>query len=243
MALTAAILGVLLGLCLPGVCTLLSAAGRAAAHLYTYGTPPTPRAPQSASARIVGAPQLHMYLAAWSVFHLLEFLVTAYWNAPHLRSDSFLLQNGAMYAAAHIFGLLEFALEMALFAPLKCSVLAQVAGLCFVAVGQVLRSFAMVHASTNFSHAMAEKKRESHMLVKTGVYAYVRHPSYVGFFYWALGTQILLCNPIGFILFALALRAFFADRIRREEQLLHQFFGASYAQYASTVPAGVPFVT
>ncbi len=58
------------------------------------------------------------------------------------------------------------------------------AGLALIAIGQLLRSMAMIHAHNNFSHIVADKKRTDHELVTTGVYAWTRHPSYVGFFYW-----------------------------------------------------------
>ncbi len=38
----------------------------------------------------------------------------------------------------------------------------------------------MIHAHNNFSHILAYKKRTDHELVTTGVYAWTRHPSYVG---------------------------------------------------------------
>jgi hypothetical protein len=43
-----------------------------------------------------------------------------------------------------------------------------------VVAGQFLRSVAMIHASTNFSHSVAFRKRETHQLVTDGVYAYVQ---------------------------------------------------------------------
>lgn len=42
-------------------------------------------------------------------------------------------------------------------------------------VGQALRSTAMIHASTNFSHSVAFRKLETHQLVTDGVYAYVEY--------------------------------------------------------------------
>lgn len=41
-----------------------------------------------------------------------------------------------------------------------------------------------------------------------------RHPSYAGFFYWALGTQMMLQNPVSFIGFAILLWRFFYQRTR-----------------------------
>lgn len=47
-------------------------------------------------------------------------------------------------------------------------------------------------------------------------HSYARHPSYAGFFYWALGTQVLLANPLGAAVFAVVLWRFFHDRIKGE---------------------------
>ena len=44
------------------------------------------------------------------------------------------------------------------------------AGILMVLVGQALRSAAMIHASTNFSHTVALHKRDAHRLVTDGVY-------------------------------------------------------------------------
>ncbi len=44
--------------------------------------------------------------------------------------------------------------------------------------------------------------------------SWVRHPSYAGFFYWALGTQLLLQNPLSLLFFCVVLWRFFYYRIR-----------------------------
>lgn len=42
-----------------------------------------------------------------------------------------------------------------------------------VVLGQAVRSAAMIHASTNFSHSVAFRKLQGHRLVTDGIYAYV----------------------------------------------------------------------
>lgn len=42
-----------------------------------------------------------------------------------------------------------------------------------VIAGQALRSAAMIHAATNFSHSVAFHKRDTHQLVTNGIYGYV----------------------------------------------------------------------
>lgn len=64
-------------------------------------------------------------------------------------------------------------------------------GLLMVLCGEGLRKAAMLTAGSNFNHIVQNEKAQSHVLVTTGVYAYFRHPSYVGWFYWSAGTQVM----------------------------------------------------
>ena len=48
----------------------------------------------------------------------------------------------------------------------------------------------MFTAGSNFNHVVQNEKSETHTLVTSGVYAWFRHPSYVGWFYWSIGTQV-----------------------------------------------------
>lgn len=59
-----------------------------------------------------------------------------------------------------------------------------------VLCGEGLRKAAMLTAGSNFNHIVQNEKAQSHVLVTSGVYAYFRHPSYVGWFYWSTGTQV-----------------------------------------------------
>lgn len=53
-----------------------------------------------------------------------------------------------------------------------------------------------VTATHNFTHAIASQRTERHRLVTHGVYGYMRHPGYAGWALWAIGTQVLLANPV-----------------------------------------------
>ncbi|KAF9247313.1 Isoprenylcysteine carboxyl methyltransferase family-domain-containing protein [Melanogaster broomeanus] len=186
--------------------------------------------------------QLGFFVAAWSGFHWGEFAVTAGWNLEKCSVDSFLLDNGAMYHIANGTALLEYLVTLYFRPSLKTHSYISVIGVLLAVAGQALRSSAMVHASTNFSHAVAFRKRDSHQLVTEGVYAWFRHPSYAGFFYWALGTQLVLQNPVSFVGFAIILWRFFYRRTRAEEKALVQFFGNEYEVYRRRVGTRIPFI-
>lgn len=108
--------------------------------------------------------------------------------------------------------------------------------------GQAVRTLAMIEARDSFSHQIAEKKQPGHTLITTGIYRWVRHPSYLGFMLWALGTQLILGNPICLAAFAKVLLGFFEDRIQYEEETLVKFFQAEYTQYKAQTFSGFPTV-
>ena len=105
-----------------------------------------------------------------------------------------------------------------------------------------MRKLAMFTARANFSHIISTEKEDSHVLVTSGVYAWTRHPSYMGWFWWSVGTQVLLCNPISAVAYAVASYVFFRERIEGEERLLLGFFGPEYDAYQQRTGTGIPFV-
>lgn len=46
------------------------------------------------------------------------------------------------------------------------------------------------HITKNNYFKVQYERHEEHKLVTNGVYNFMRHPSYVGWFYWSLGTQV-----------------------------------------------------
>jgi len=81
-----------------------------------------------------------------------------------------------------------------------------------------------------------------HELVRSGPYAFVRHPVYTGLAVHFLGACLATGNAlliVGTLLGALPL---FVVRARLEEGLLRARFGGAYDRYASEVPMLVPGV-
>jgi protein-S-isoprenylcysteine O-methyltransferase len=114
-------------------------------------------------------------------------------------------------------------------------------GIVIVGLSQMLRSSAMITCGSNFNHYVQHTKDENHKLVTHGIYSVLRHPSYTGFFYWGVGMQILLFNPICVILYAYALFKFFSERIPTEEEHLIDFF-PEYKEYRRKTYVLIPFL-
>lgn len=171
--------------------------------------------------------RIPFFVATVALFHFLEFWTTARYNTRYATVSAFLLSsNGTAYNIAHAAAVTECLLSYfsgsstatsssswaaRLWGPWPISI--TVLGLCVTALGQVTRSWAMVHAGTNFNHIVQTKRSDDHQLVTTGIYAYLRHPSYFGFFWWGLGTQIVMGNRICLVAYAFVLWRFFARRI------------------------------
>ena len=182
-----------------------------------------------------------VYMMAMSFFHWSEYVTTSIFNAPTLSLDSFLINHSWEYGLAAVASWLEFWVELHFFPGLKALRVLFWVGLVMVILGEILRKVAMFTAGSNFTHQVQNIKRPNHTLITTGVYSLFRHPSYVGWFYWSIGTQILICNPVCSVGYALATWMFFRERIEEEEQLLHWFFGDEYSQYKEKVWIGIPF--
>ncbi|XP_010563685.1 PREDICTED: protein-S-isoprenylcysteine O-methyltransferase [Haliaeetus leucocephalus] len=182
------------------------------------------------------------YMCSLSLFHYSEYLVTAINNPRSLSLDSFLLNHSFEYNLAALSSWVEFTLEKLLFPELKQITWLSTVGLLMVIFGDCLRKAAMLTAGSNFNHIVQNEKSDTHTLVTSGVYGWFRHPSYVGWFYWSIGTQVLLCNPICMVGYALVSWRFFRERIEEEEITLIHFFGEEYLEYKRKVPSGLPFI-
>jgi protein-S-isoprenylcysteine O-methyltransferase Ste14 len=81
--------------------------------------------------------------------------------------------------------------------------------------------------------------QRTNTLATTGLYAYVRHPQYVGFILIMLGFLLQWPTLLTLIMFPI-LVAMYVRLARREEQEVLEEFGDAYARYAATTPAFVP---
>lgn len=160
------------------------------------------------------------FMAVLALFHFLEFWTTARYNTPAAKTLSFLFSNGKEYQMAHSAALLEHLVTRYFFAYWHDKVttggLITILGIALIALGQTVRSAAMAQAGTNFNHMVQSKKNSGHELVTDGIYAWLRHPSYFGFFWWGLGTQLMLGNIVCFAIYAVVLWRFFSHRIMRK---------------------------
>jgi protein-S-isoprenylcysteine O-methyltransferase Ste14 len=101
-------------------------------------------------------------------------------------------------------------------------------GVLLYSLGGVLRLYPVFVLGRRFSGLVAIQP--GHTLVTTGIYKFIRHPSYLGLILNALGWALTFRSGPGVLVTALLLVPLIA-RIRAEEALLCAQFGAAYDAY------------
>ena len=119
--------------------------------------------------------------------------------------------------------------------------------------GGLLRACGEVQLGSNFNHSIETSLRNDHQLITSGIYSIFRHPAYTGWFYFSIGTQVLLMNPVCIVAYAAASWYFFYKRIpyvlftlrlvmsRIEERYLLSFY-ADYDDYRKKSHIFIPFI-
>jgi len=110
-------------------------------------------------------------------------------------------------------------------------------GVILFAAGGVLRIWPVFVLGDRFSGLVAIQP--GHMLVTSGVYGVIRHPSYLGLLVSSLGWGLTFRSEVGVLFTALLMLPLFA-RIRAEERLLRTQFGAEYDAYCARTSRLIP---
>ncbi len=112
-------------------------------------------------------------------------------------------------------------------------------GLGLIACGLILTLFARAWLGGNWSAVVTLK--QDHELVRSGPYAFVRHPIYTGLILALIGTAVSIGEWRALAGVAL-IAAGLVRKLTIEERFMAQRFGEAYARYRQHVRALVPFV-
>ncbi len=112
-------------------------------------------------------------------------------------------------------------------------------GIAVCAGGGILRIWPVYVLKNRFSGLVAIQA--GHKLETRGIYGAIRNPSYLGLLITSLGWVLAFRSGIGVVLAASLLGPLVA-RIRAEERLLREHFGAEYEAYCARTWRLVPRV-
>jgi protein-S-isoprenylcysteine O-methyltransferase Ste14 len=111
-------------------------------------------------------------------------------------------------------------------------------GMALIVAGLAWSVWARVHLGRNWSGTVTVK--EGHELIRSGPYAYTRHPIYTGVLSALLGTA-LASGTVRAALGMVIITAAFVGKLRLEERFMRETFPGEYARYSAQVPALIPF--
>ncbi len=175
-------------------------------------------------------------------FHASEICLVLFIEPEEWTCKSALLSPAYLFAMCC--GIAEYLTRPFLFPQLftssSSSPLCVIIGIGMIIIGETLRKAAWFTARASFTHLIQHERRSKHQLVTTGIYSIVRHPGYLGWMIWAVGTQVLLSNILCSIAFSVVIWRFFHERIPIEEIYLLRMFGNDYRQYRKRVPTRIP---
>lgn len=112
-------------------------------------------------------------------------------------------------------------------------------GFAIVLAGLLYSVWARVHLGKYWSGIITLK--EGHRLIRTGPYRKIRHPIYTGLIIGTFGAVIAQGRLSGLVAFVIVVAAF-VFKLKREEKLLREQFGAEYEQYHQESSALFPGV-
>ena len=179
--------------------------------------------------------------ALWAIWFI-GWLITASWSAKTVArisgtsqlSYSLFTWAGAILLFLHprsLSGLLQPLLPTATRLPWV--------GVALIAIGLGFSGWARSHLGRLWSGRVTLK--EDHTIIQTGPYSFVRHPIYTGLLVAVVGTlltEITLAAIAGAVVLTIGL----IMKIRQEERLLTNHFGAAYDDYRIQVAGLIPYV-
>jgi len=111
------------------------------------------------------------------------------------------------------------------------------AGAAVLAYGLGFAVWARRHLGRNWSGTVTLK--DTHELIRSGPYRYVRHPIYTGLLLGFVGSAIARDEWRGVLAVVIAWLTLWR-KLRLEERWMQETFGDAYSRYRSEVPALIP---
>jgi len=113
----------------------------------------------------------------------------------------------------------------------------EVLAVTLTALGIAFAIWARFYIGQNWSSAVTIKV--GHQLIRTGPYAWVRHPIYSGLLLAMIGTVLALRELRGLLAFVLLWLGFWI-KLRMEEEFMRKTFGEEYAEYSRSTGPLIP---
>ena len=114
------------------------------------------------------------------------------------------------------------------------------AGVACFAIGLWL--FYRSHADLGTNWSITLEVREQHRLITEGVYRRIRHPMYLALVLYSIGQLLVVPNWVAGPSYLVTFGVLFLLRVRAEERMMLEQFGAEYQAYMARTKRLIPRV-
>jgi len=111
-----------------------------------------------------------------------------------------------------------------------------------VCLGISLWLFYRSHADLGTNWSVTLEVHERHRLITEGVYRHIRHPMYLALGLYSIGQALIIPNWVAGPANLIAFSILFAFRVRAEERMMIEGFGAEYVAYSARTSRLIPGV-
>ncbi|MGH7246045.1 MAG: methyltransferase family protein [Candidatus Levyibacteriota bacterium] len=116
----------------------------------------------------------------------------------------------------------------------------QTTGFIVVLIGFSFLLAARIALAENWTSAVEAHIKKDHKLITDGVYAFVRHPIYLGYTLLCIGSEMVAGSYLFISFFVLFYH--FYKQVKQEEALLLNHFGTQYEMYRKKTKMLLPFI-
>lgn len=114
-----------------------------------------------------------------------------------------------------------------------------ITGLSISIVGAIIACSSRYTLGKKWS--LSVQRKESHQLIQNGIYRIIRHPIYTGLLFLFIGNAIIVGDYRGLIAVAIVFVSLWL-KLRKEERLMTETFGAKYTAYKNRTKALIPYL-
>jgi protein-S-isoprenylcysteine O-methyltransferase Ste14 len=114
------------------------------------------------------------------------------------------------------------------------------AGLVTAIAGFIIRWGAVIKLRDSFTVSVSVQKNQE--IVTTGIYAYIRHPSYLGLLLIIAGLSLCMNSVLSVVSLLVPVFIAILYRISVEEKLLVLHFGDKYLEYSKNTNRLIPWL-
>lgn len=182
-----------------------------------------------------------IFIIIWSVWFLSEILINRLFRSNiHDKRNMDKGTIGIIWITIGVANSLGIISVYFVRSPISHFLLIPYLGLLMIIIGMIIRFISILTLGKLFTVDVTI--RNNHKIKKDGLYRLIRHPSYTGSILSFIGFGFSLNNWISLLIISIPVTIVMLYRIKIEENLLIEQFGAEYQEYIKKTYRLIPWI-